>query len=163
MHDLLLSFGNWLENTPLDQLLDSMPGLGPFLTAAHFFGFFLVIGTTVAVDLRILGLAPRRQSASELAEQLFPWTWTGLGLVFLTGFLMFVQDATTFLNSSFFLQKLFVALLGTIFVFLIQWNVRKWERPPAAASLAKVMATISLLLWLGTILLAAHVPLQTCE
>jgi hypothetical protein len=117
----------------------------------------------VTVDLRLLGLASLRQTASELAEQLFPWTWTGLGLVFLTGFLMFVPDATTFLNSSFFLQKLLVTLLGMIFVLLIQWNVRKWERLKAATPVGKMMAAISLLLWMGTILLAVHVPLQTCQ
>jgi hypothetical protein len=161
MNESLLSLCKWLENTSLARGLEGAPYLFPILSAGHFFSFFLLIGTTVAVDLRLLGLASRRHTASQLAQQLFPWTWTGLGIASLTGFLMFMPDARTFVSSSFFLTKMLVTVLAGAFVLLIQWNVRKWELSAATLPLAKVMAAVSLLLWIGAILAAAEVPIQT--
>ena len=72
----------------------------------------MVVGTSVAVDLRILGIGARRQTASELAEQLFPWTWVFLGIVAITGFLYVAPSARLFFSSSFFFIKLLMPALS---------------------------------------------------
>ena len=162
MYDSLLAFGNWLEKSPMAYAVVEWDLLSDFCWVGHFFSFFLVVGTSVAVDVRLLGLGARRQTASELAEQLFPWTWAGLGLATLTGFLYLTPSAWIFFRSSFFFIKLLLTFLAAVSVLLIQWNVRKWDRQSALPPLAKVMAVISLLLWISVLIAGTHVPVQTC-
>ena len=59
------------------------------LEVVHYFSFFLVVGAIAIVDLRIMGVAGRKQSATRLAEQAFPCIWTGLCFTVLSGFVMF--------------------------------------------------------------------------
>ena len=162
MYDSLLAFGDWLETSPMAYAVVEWDLLSDFCWVGHFFGFFLVVGTSVAVDVRLLGLGARRQTASELAEQLFPWTWIGLGLAVLTGFLYLTPSAWIFFRSSFFFIKLLLTFLAAGFVLLIQWNVRKWDQQAALPPLAKVAAVISLLLWISVLIAGTHVPVQTC-
>ena len=131
MQDWLLSFGAWLENSPMAYAVVNWGVLADIVTVSHYFSFFLVVGTSATVDLRLLGLAGRRQTASQLADQLFPWTWTALGIAVLSGFLYLAPSATAFFRSSFFFIKLLVTLLAGVFVLLIQRNVRKWDQQPA--------------------------------
>ena len=154
MSDLLLSFGKLLEQTP---------GLGPFeeiywlsggVFAVHYFSFFFSVGTMAIVDLRLLGLAGRGQAVTPLAERLRPWTLTGMGIAFLSGFIMFAPDATDFFYSTLFCIKLLAALLAVVFTFKVYWNVRKWDQAPAIPIRAKLTAFISLALWLGVIFAA---------
>jgi len=157
-----MSVGQWIENSPVSYAEVHWGPLTDFSIAGHYFSFFMVVGTSVAVDLRLLGLGARSRKASELAEMLFPWTWTFLGVVVLTGFLYFAPSASTFLNSSFFFLKLLLTALASVWVVLIQRNIRKWDEAAATPPLAKLMAIISLLLWIGTILVGTHVPVETC-
>ena len=66
------------------------------------FGLFLSVGTIATLDLRILGIAGRRQTIGQLAKQLFPLIWTCLALVALSGFAIFAGQATMFFPSSVF-------------------------------------------------------------
>ena len=72
MYDWLMTIGEWIETSPVAYAEIHWGALTDFSVAGHYFSFFMVVGTSVAVDLRLLGLGPRRQTASELAEQLFP-------------------------------------------------------------------------------------------
>ena len=127
----------------------------------HYFSLFLLVGSIVLIDLRILGLAARRRNATQFAEELFPWMWTGLVLNFLSGFLLFAGDAATFYVNWVFHIKLAVILLAVIFGVIVQWNVGKWDRPPAIPVSAKVLAFVSLALWIGSILASVEVPALT--
>ena len=162
MYEAFLAFGDWLENSPIAYAVVKWGLLSDICWVGHFLSFFLVIGTSVAVDVRLLGLGARRLTASELAEQLFPWTWTGLGLAFLTGFLYLTPSAWIFFRSSFFFVKLLLTALAAVSVLLIQLNVRKWDRQGALPPMAKVMAVVSLLLWISVLIAGTHVPVQTC-
>jgi len=78
--------------------VNSSGWMSAILEVTHYFSFFLLVGSIAIVDLRIIGVAGRRQSARQLAEQVFPWIWTGLGLAVLSGFIMFAGDATEYLH-----------------------------------------------------------------
>jgi len=161
VYDWLMSVGEWIETSPIAYAEIEWGLLTDFSIVGHYFGFFMVVGVNLAVDLRILGVRGRNRTASELAEQFFPWAWRFLGIVVLTGSLYLSPSARAFFSSSFFLLKLLLMLLAIVSSLLIQWNVRKWEQAPATPLLAKVLAVVSLLLWIGTILAGTHVPIQT--
>ena len=125
---------------------------------AHYFGFFLLVGTIVTVNLRVLGWAGKRQDAGELAGQLFPLMWAGLGLSALSGFILFAGDATTFYPNPVFHIKLIVLALAIISGVVVQRNVRRWDQLPVMPAVSKLTAVISTVLWVGVILAAVDIP-----
>ncbi|MBZ5696817.1 MAG: hypothetical protein LAN36_15835 [Acidobacteriia bacterium] len=154
----MLHFCEWLQKNPWIVAIDSSIVMSLILEIAHYSGFFLLVGTTVFVDLRVMGLAGRRESASQLAKQLFPWMWTGLGMAVVSGFFMFAADAPDFYLASWFRIKMLVVLLAILLSAILQWIVRKWSDLPAIPAWAKSLAFLSLALWIGAILAAVEVP-----
>jgi len=116
----------------------------PVVQSLHFAGFALLIGTIAIVDLRLLGFGMRRQSASELASDLAPWTLVGLAMMLITGPLMFSADALIYyVNPSFRLKMEFLAI-AIVYNFTIHRWASKAGTPPAAG---KLVAVFSLALW----------------
>ncbi len=162
MGDLILWFLQWFESISWFVPFEEDYFLSAGIYAAHYFSFFVLVGTIAVVDLRLLSLAGQGRAVTQLAEQLFPWTWIGLGLASLTGFLYLTPSAWIFFRSSFFFTKLLLTFLAAVSVLLIQRNVRKWDQQAALPPQAKVMAVISLLLWISVLIAGTHVPVQTC-
>ena len=158
MHDWVLSFCQRLEKISWLMAIDNSPTMGPGMYIAHYFSIFLLVGTSAIVNLRILVPTGRRQNVTELAEQLFPWTWIAFSIAVVTGLIMFAPDATTFFPRIFFWIKLPVVLLAAVFTLIVQHNVRKWDQSPAIPTQAKLTAFVSLALWIGTILTALEIP-----
>lgn len=155
---MLLHLCEWLENNSWIVAINSSVVLSAILEVAHYAGFFVLVGSIAIVDLRVLGLAARRQTAASLAEQLFPWMWTGLISAFLSGFLMFAGDATDFARASIFGLKMLVIFLALVAGIIVQWSVPRWDRGPSMPIAARVLALVSLALWIGAILAAVEVP-----
>ena len=155
---MLLHICAWLQNNSLIIAINSSVVLSALTEIAHYAGFFLLVGTIAIVDLRVLGLAARRQSVTSLGEQLFPWMWVGLAFAFLSGFIMFSGDATDFFGAYTFRVKIAVILLAVIFGIIVQSQVPKWGRLPSIPAGAKLLALISLVLWIGAILTSVEVP-----
>jgi hypothetical protein len=152
-----VSFFQWLEHSPLITVISNSKWMYPAVEVTHFFSLFLLVGTIAVVDLRLLGLAGRRQTVTELAEQLFPWTWMGLGLSVLSGFFMFAASATGFVANTQFLIKMVITAAAVVFAVVVQRSTRKWDQPSGTPLLAKLTAIVSLALWIGVILMAAEI------
>src|ERR1700688_2543267 len=121
------------------------------ISVTHYFTLFVLVGTIVLVDLRILGVAARSQTVTQLGDTLFPWTWTALGLALLSGFLMFTTDGGDYYPDPVFRVKMTVILLALISAVIVQRNVRKWDQPVTPIG-AKLTAFVSIVLWVGAIL-----------
>ena len=141
--------------------MNSSAWMSSVLEVVHYFSFFVLVGATAIVDLRIMGVAGRKQSATRLAEQAFPWVWTGLCIAVLSGFVMFAGQATDYLHNSIFHRKLLVILLATIFGAWVQHSVSKWDQSKSMPVWAKIVAFVSLALWVGAILMGVDVPAIT--
>jgi len=155
---MFLSLCERLQQADWVAAINNSVAASVFVELTHYFSFFLLVGTIVMVDLRILGLAGRRQTAAQLAGQLFPLMWTALGFAVLSGFILFAGDAVTFFPNPVFRAKMGIILLAVISGLLVQRNATKWEELPAAPLRAKCAAVISLALWIGAILAAVEIP-----
>src|SRR3979490_2610666 len=98
----MLRLCEWLEQIPWIVAITNSAVLISLVWLVHYFGFFLLVGTTAVVDLRVLGAAARNLKLAPLAGQLFPLAWTGLGMVIASGFIMFAGQATTFYPTEVF-------------------------------------------------------------
>jgi len=123
----------------------------------HYFTLFILVGTAVIVDLRILGVTARRQSVPQLAQQLFPWVWTALALALLSGFIMFTTGAGDYYADTVFRVKMSVILLAIVFTVIVRRNAANWDRPAANRALYKLAAFASLIFWIGAILAGVEI------
>jgi hypothetical protein len=128
------------------------------VSVVHYLTMFWFIGSMAVVDLRVMGFAARRRNLSELAEQIFPWAWTGLVLAIISGFFMFATDAGDWAPDPVFHWKLGLIVISIVFAILVQRGAPKWAAAPEVPTSAKVIAAIALLLWIVTILSASEIP-----
>jgi hypothetical protein len=148
----------WLEQIPWIVTITNSAILISLVWLVHYIGFFLLVGTTAVVDLRILGAAARNQKLAPLAAQFFPFAWTGLGMVIVSGFIMFAGQATTFYPTTVFRIKMGIVLLAFLFGVIVQRKSLVWGDAPSVPAAAKWLAFASLALWVGAILAGLEVP-----
>jgi hypothetical protein len=120
----------------------------------HFAGLSLWVGTIAILDLRLLGLSGRRYPLTQLAEQLTPLTWTGLGIAITGGFLLFSGNAETYLHNPAFLTKIPVVLAGIAYHVFVLRKVPTWNQVPAA----RVAGLVEVCLWIYVVFEATEIP-----
>jgi amino acid transporter len=128
------------------------------VSVVHYLTMFWFIGSMAVVDLRVMGFAARKRNLSELAEQIFPWAWTGLVLAVISGFFIFATDAGDWAPDPVFHWKLGLIVVSIVFAILVQRGAPKWAAATEIPTSAKVIAAIALLLWIVTILSASEIP-----
>ena len=117
----------------------------------HIMALGMLIGTLVIVDLRLLGLGMRRQSVSELAGYLGPWTLFGVAAMILTGVPLFMSEAVKLSGSSpFFYKMIFLTCAITLHFTLHRKAIASSTRQ--SSGLGRLAACLSLMCWLGVAL-----------
>jgi hypothetical protein len=125
---------------------------------AHYVSVFLTIGSMVMMNLRVLGIAGKNQTITEITDFYAPWMWIGLTVLFFTGILMLLGDSALFCTNTIFGVNLLITVLAAISGVFVRKKAASWEQPSGAPRGAKVIAGVSIFLWLGTILSAVAVP-----
>ena len=144
----------WLESSGLAHAMRQWLWLYPAVEIAHIAGIALLVGAAAMFDLRLLGLS-RGVPVAALARHLLPWARAGLGLMALTGALMFTAHATEFGASPVFRIKLALIAAGCLNAAIFhRWPFRAvtgWDVATATPPAAKAAAVASLVLWTSTI------------
>jgi len=112
----------------------------------------------VVVDLSVLNVLGRGANATGIAKRLFPWVWVGLAVNLISGLIMFAADATDYLPTRSFQAKIVVVLLAIAFSIIVQFKIPTLDESPVLPASAKVLAIISILFWVGAILMGVEVP-----
>jgi len=129
-------------------LLSNVPGLPPIVQTFHLLGIAVIMSSVVLLDLRILGLALPSQDVQELTRRVMPWVWWTLPVMLLSGAMfVFARPRRYFTNPIFGLK--FALLLPAIALAAVLHFVSV-RKPDASGT--KVIAAVSLLLWVGVVL-----------
>jgi hypothetical protein len=142
-------------------LVDHFHWMWPMLETLHFIGMALLVGIVSILDLRMLGVAKGLPIAP--LQRLVPWAVFGFVINLLTG-LIFVSSAPGNYNTSiaFRLKVLFILLAGlNVLAFYVTGISRAVDAlgPGAdAPRSAKVVAGISLFLWVGVMFWGRMLP-----
>jgi uncharacterized membrane protein len=152
---ILQSFCSWLENTDLGMFISSSTWAFPTFESMHVFFLVIVVGTIAIVDLRLLGVASRNRSVSQLSNDVLPITWTAFVGALITGSLLFSSRATHYLANWPFRIKIGLLVLAglnmLIFHFMTYRDVKKWDDDPIAPGAARVAGALSLTFWIGVV------------
>jgi hypothetical protein len=117
------------------------------LQIIHMFGFLLLLASLVVMSLRLLGLALRQQSVSQVTRQPAALFWWGLATAAISGSLMFLTGPRHYFQNSAFEAKMLllpVAVLMQVFLFR-----RAAASESSGPVLARTSAVLSLILWFG--------------
>jgi hypothetical protein len=134
----------------MDWVRESGSLLGyPAILFLHTIGLAIVAGLNGAIDLRLLGVAPRIPLASLI--RFFPFIWAAFAVTALSGVTLLIADAETKLRSPVFYIKMVFIILALINLQLLKKRVFSDPDMDAhpVSSQAQMLALSSLVLWIG--------------
>jgi hypothetical protein len=79
-------------------------------------------------------------------------------MVIPTGFIMFAGQATVFYPATVFRIKMLELVVAVAVGIMVQRKVSTWDRLTVVPAGAKLLAAVSLVLWVGAILAGLEVP-----
>ena len=143
----------WLESTALSQWVVGSPSLFAFpgILAVHAIGMGFAVGICLALDLRILGVAPAVQIAQ--MRRYVPIVWIGFWLNAISGVLLLIGYPTKALTNPVFYLKLLLIAVGLVLFVRIGRRVFDETAGDERARLPMVkrLAIVSLVCWVGAI------------
>lgn len=137
----------------------------PLIESVHVIGLTMLFGTILIIDLRLLGLASTQRRFTAIATDVFKWTWLAFVVTAATGALMFITNADTYFYSGHFQVKMALLVLSglnmLVFEVTARQSVHSWDRDRAAPAAGRIVAALSLGLWIGVIVLGRWVGFAT--
>jgi hypothetical protein len=123
----------------------------PTFIFLHSLGMGFLVGTSMLIDLRLLGFS--KGIPLEPMKKFFPVIWFGFGVNAASGLVLTMIDVTKWLHDPLFYIKLGCIALamatGRLIWTLVFCNP-SGEQAPIRMS-AKILATASLVLWIAAI------------
>jgi hypothetical protein len=121
----------------------------PLLQSLHLAGLTLLLGTTVLLNIRLLGIGFRKLPLPLITDQLWPWSKAGLVLTICTGIMVFLPDPTRYAQSGPFRLKMLLLCLALLYQFTIFRKAVRRDPQSRPRIRNAAVAAISLLLWFG--------------
>jgi len=124
----------------------------PTIETLHVISLVTVLGTIFVVDLRLLGLTSNKFAVTTASRDALPWTWGAFVCAAITGLLLFVSKASSYVENTYFLLKLVtIALAGLnmMYFHFVTWRtVGEWDRDVPVPTMVKVSGALSLVFWI---------------
>jgi hypothetical protein len=146
----------WVESTTLSQWVVGSPSMFAFpgILTLHAIGMGFAVGTSVALDLRVLGVA-RGIPIAEM-RRFMPILWAGFWLNAVSGILLLIGYPTKALTNPVFYLKLL--LIAAAMVLLVRIGRRAFrdtavqdDGDAVGSQRLKRMAIASLVCWASAI------------
>ena len=151
LHSVIAFF----ENSGLADRIRENEYLFPLIESVHVLAICLVVGSVLAVDLRLLGVAYTGQPVSRITKGILPLTWSAFSVALASGSLLFISNATNYLANGYFDTK--ILLIGAAglnmaaFHLLGARDMSRWENAAVQPPAARVAGVLSILLWIAVV------------
>jgi hypothetical protein len=146
-------FFTWIETTALSTMLRESPSLWafPFVLILHTVGLAFLVGSNVALDVRVLGMA--RGVPLRTLERYNVVMWTGFWVNALSGVLLLIAYPTKALTNPLFYVKLVLIAIGLAIAGKLTARLRALPIPdsPVLPPRVQALAVISLVCWVAGI------------
>lgn len=139
----------WIENTALAEWVRVSIWGYPMMITLHALGLAIMVGLSVILSLRVLGLFTAIPYRS--LYRLLKIAWIGLLINFVSGSCLFANTATAFIVDWLFLLKMTMVVTGATLVAIMQSMIRTTltagGSEAAAAPNLKLVAWLSIAAW----------------
>lgn len=144
-----------LEDNGLAEAIRENDLLFPLIESVHVVAICLVVGSILAFDLRLLGLASIERPVGRLAGAILPVTWSAFALAATSGLLLFISNATKYLANGYFVAKLALicaaAVNMAVFHGLGAKDLPQWEQDAVPPLRARLAGAFSILIWIAVV------------
>lgn len=115
----------------------------------HLFALTILLGTTIILSLRLFGVMFQHQPFVELACNLRPWNLWSLGVMLVTGSLLFSSEAVKCYGNDSFRAKMVFLFLALLFRFTLYPKLTRFDQTEAGIRprWGKLAGGLSLALW----------------
>jgi hypothetical protein len=154
MH-LLYALISYFEDSALADNIRENDLLFPLVESVHVLSICLVVGSILVVDLRLLGLASINRPVSRVTNGILPLTWSAFAVAVASGSLLFISNATKYLENGYFVAKILLicaaGLNMVVFHFISARDLPKWEKERTLPFSARLAGGLSILLWVSVV------------
>ena len=151
LHALIAFF----EDSGLADRIRENEYLFPLIESVHVLAICLVVGSILAVDLRLLGVAYIREPVSRVTKGILPLTWCAFSAALVSGSLLFISNATKYLANGYFDTK--ILLIGAaglnmaVFQSIGAKNMSRWDNAAVPPPTARLAGGLSIMLWIAVV------------
>jgi hypothetical protein len=132
------AFGVWVSTSLIGY---------PLMITLHAIGMAIMVGLSVALDLRLLGLFPGIPYTA--INRFLALAWVGLTINLLSGTALFSMQASSYVQDGTFLLKMLFVLLGVVTAAFQQNSLNRnsgsWGAAPPGS--VRLLAVVSILFW----------------
>lgn len=141
-----------IEYSPLGISIAESLWAFPMVETVHVMALVTVLGTLLVMDLRMLGWASTAVPIRKVSEDTLRWTWMAFVLAAITGTILWISKAHSYMINPYFLTKMglmAVAGLNMLFFHFVTYKtVDQWDTLASPPTAVKLSAVLSLLLWI---------------
>jgi hypothetical protein len=146
---------SYFEDSGLADNIRENDVLFPLIESVHVLSICLVVGSILVVDLRLLGLASINRPVSRITSGILPLTWSAFAVAVASGLLLFISNATKYLENGYFVAKIFLicaaGLNMAVFHAISAKDLPRWENEAALPLPARLAGGLSILLWVSVV------------
>jgi hypothetical protein len=142
----------WLEKTPLSAGVQNIGWIIPASQIVHILGLAAILFSTLAIDLRVLGVSGRRVSLRGMTGHFLPLIWSVVPLMALTGAILIIgEPRRDLLNPAFQIKMLLLvcALAATFGIQVLVGGGSASVTGDRGGWPMRTLAVVSLALWFG--------------
>ena len=151
----LQEFISYFEDSALADNIRENDLLFPLIESVHVVSICLVVGSILVIDLRLLGLASINRPVSRITKAILPLTWIAFAVAAASGLLLFISNATKYLENGYFVAKILLicaaGLNMAIFHGINAKDLPRWEYEAALPRPARLAGGLSILLWVAVV------------
>jgi uncharacterized membrane protein SirB2 len=145
----LLGLCQQLEGSSFGTAIRTSQWAFAVIESLHLLALSVIGGAVLIVDLRLLGFGLRGQTVAEVAREASPWFTGSLIVMLITGFGLFISEATKCYYSTPFSVKMICLALSIVFAFTVRRRVTRAADGRVRPLYYKLVALVSLALWFG--------------
>lgn len=127
----------------------------PTIMTTHLSCIALFGGMILMTDMRLMGLALKKYTVTEVVSGLRPWKRVGFCIMIAMGLLLAGSEAEKYYHNPFFWIKMsilcLVAVHALIFRPIVYNRTEEIDRSPVLPTRAKAAGVLSLVIWCGVL------------
>lgn len=137
----------WLAQTSVAHAFNEAdPWIFAGVMSLHLLSLALAFGTSLILDLRLVGIGLRASPAADIARYLQPYLLAALSIALLSGLWLFTADVLKFWSNPVFKTKLVLLIIITV---AQTWLLRRAKN---GGTPARSIAALTVLTWLAAII-----------
>jgi len=155
LNEWLLILARWFDTQSWSTQIHESIYLYAWIETTHVLTLMVFLGMLFVIDLRMLGLIFPNVRASTIAERLDRPMMIGLGLMVVSGLLLYYAIPVRTTQSIWFRIKVVLLILAAINAFAfrarMQASVDSWDLDPKPPRHIRLGAAVSIGLWAGVV------------